>query len=92
MTLPYNPNWGYDYGEDELFERIHDLEDAIRKVVTQQADDVCWADAYIELGKLVGLEVTWESLKLLPEHKFRKNCDYFATCLYNNLPYSAPEK
>lgn len=85
-----DPRW--NAYECKLQERIDELENAIRKVVTQEADNICFADVYIELGKLVGIEVTFESLKLLPEHKFRKNCDHFTTCLYNNLPYVAPEK
>ncbi len=65
--------------------------EAIRYVVTQQADDVCWMDAYVKLGKFVGVDVTLESLKLLPKAVMMKNCDHFVDCLQLGVPYKAPE-
>lgn len=43
--------------------RVAELEEAIRWVVTQQADDLCWMDAYVRLGKLVGVEITLVFMK-----------------------------
>ncbi len=68
-------------------ERIAELEDAIRWVVTQQADDVCWMDAYVKLGKLVGVEITLEQLALLPKEIMLKNCDRFIDHLQTGVAY-----
>lgn len=67
--------------------RVEELENAIRSVVTQKADDVCWMDAYTMLGKLVGIEVTPESLALLPTAKMLDNCGRFIDSLKRGCPY-----
>lgn len=58
-----------------LRERVAQLEDAIRKVVTQGGDDLCWRDCYTELAQLVGIEFC---PKLIEEpEKMLANCCQF---------------
>ena len=67
--------------------RIRELEAAITKVVTQSADDVCWMDAYVMLGDLVGIKVTPESLAMLPTAKMLGNCGKFIDSLKGGAAY-----
>ncbi len=73
----------------DLEDQIAAMKDAIRWVVTQQADDLCWMDAYVRLGKFVGVEITLEQLKMLPKGKMLTNCDHYITCLQNGIDYKA---
>jgi hypothetical protein len=69
-------------------ERIEELEEAIRYVVTQKFDDVCWLDAYVKLGKLVGID--YDPL-LLPKAQFLHQCDHFYDCLASGETYRTDE-
>lgn len=60
---------------EDLTARIVELETAIRKVVTQRGDDICWRDAYTDLAKLVGIDFCPE-LICDPE-KHLANCCMF---------------
>lgn len=70
-----------------LAARVVELEEAIRWVVTQQADDLCWMDAYVRLGKLVGVEITLEQLAMLPKAKMLDNCERFICHLQTGVGY-----
>lgn len=65
--------------------RVLELEEAIREVVTQEMDDICWMDIYVRLAKLVGIDFY---PKLLPKEKFKKNCDRFTESVYVGCPYA----
>lgn len=65
-----------------------DLLEAVRYVVTQQEDDVCWLDAYIKLAGLVGVVL---DPKLLPREKFLNNCSRFYDSLACGYPYKTGE-
>jgi hypothetical protein len=69
-------------------ERIAELEDAIRYVVRQKFDDVCWLDVYVKLGKLVGIE--YDPL-LLPREQFVRQCGHFYDCLASGESYKTDE-
>lgn len=71
----------------QLRAKVAELEEAIRWVVTQQADDLCWMDAYVRLGKFVGVEITLDQLAMLPKGKMMANCDHFITCLQKGIGY-----
>lgn len=71
----------------ELINRINELEEAIKWVVTQKADDLCWMDAYVRLGKLVGIEITLEQLSFLPEQKMLDNCKHYIRHLHTGCGY-----
>ncbi len=65
-------------------ERVAQLEAAIIKVVTQQADDLCWMDVYTELAHLVGR--SFDPL-LLPVEQMDKQCQRFVRSLHAGCPY-----
>jgi len=65
--------------------RVRTLENAIRKVVTQRADDLCWRDVYTDLAKLVGVEFC-PALICDPE-KFIANCRQFDASLRGGGKY-----
>lgn len=72
----------------QLRAKVAELEEAIRWVVTQQADDLCWMDVYVRLGKLVGIEITLEQLAMLPKAKMLDNCERFICHLQTGVNYS----
>lgn len=74
--------------EADALIRVTELEDAIRYVVTQKFDDVCWLDVYVMLGKLVGIE--YDPL-LLPKKQFLHQCDHFYDCLAAGKVYETDE-
>ena len=51
------------------------LRNAIRSVVTQRADDLCWRDVYTDLAKLVEIKFTPELFA--ESDKFLANCKRF---------------
>lgn len=65
--------------------RARILEDAIRKVVTQRADDLCWRDVYTELAKLVGVDFKPELI--CDSDKFIANCRAFDKSLREGGEY-----
>lgn len=65
--------------------RVKELEDAIRWVVTQPADDLCWMDVYTKLAALVGIPF---DPKMLPRAKMLANCERFVDSLLIGCPYS----
>jgi hypothetical protein len=64
--------------------RVKELEDAIREVVTQEMDDLCWMDVYTKLGRLVGVEFDPATL---PAEVMLANCRRFVTALKAGRPY-----
>jgi hypothetical protein len=64
--------------------RLADLEAGIRHVVTREADDICWMDAYTSLAHLVGL--TFDPL-LIPADRMLANCGRFVADLHAGRPY-----
>lgn len=68
-------------------ERITELEEAIRWVMTQRADDLCGMDVYVRLGRLVGIEITAEQLSMLPKGKMLANCEKFIDHLQTGIAY-----
>lgn len=67
--------------------RLFMLDHAVRRLLAQRLDDVCWRDAYIELARLVGVEFKPE---LLPREAFLTNCDRFHRSLESGECYVAP--
>lgn len=60
---------------ERLQARILELETAIKRVVTQEGDDLCWRDVYTDLAGLVGIEFV-PQLMVDPD-KFAANCKAF---------------
>lgn len=58
--------------------RVEELESAIRWVVTQQGDDLCWMDVYQRLGPLVGVDF---DPVLVPTVLFLENCRRYESSL-----------
>jgi hypothetical protein len=69
---------------DRLKARVAELEDAIRRVVTQEFDDLCWLDVYRDLSALVGVEF---DLKRLSTEEFLGNCARYERSLRTGEPY-----
>jgi hypothetical protein len=65
--------------------RVEELEDAIKGVVTQRADDLCWRDVYTEMAKLVGIDFTPELI--CDQEKFLANCKRFDESLRSGGKY-----
>jgi hypothetical protein len=55
------------------------LEEAVKRVVTQRADDLCWRDVYTELAKLVGVDPTPHLI--VPPERMLVNCCHFVESL-----------
>lgn len=70
---------------DELKTEVSKLRDAIKGVVTERADRLCWRDVYTELGKLVDIEFSPE-LIAEPE-QFLSNCKQFDKSLREGGSY-----
>jgi hypothetical protein len=70
---------------ERLRRRVEELESAIRWVVTQQADDLCWMDVYQTLGAMVGVPF---DPTMLPPPVFLENCRRYESSLRSGLPYS----
>jgi hypothetical protein len=71
---------------ERLRARVADLEAGIRHVVTREADNICWMDAYTSLAHLVGL--TFDPL-LIPADRMLANCHRFVADLHAGRPYGA---
>lgn len=69
---------------ERLKARVAELEGAIRYVLTQGQDDLCWMDVYTRLGALVG--VRFEP-NVLPTEVFLANCARFEASLKSGLTY-----
>lgn len=72
-----------------LLDELERLRDAIRSVVTQEADDLCWLDVYTNLAKLVGIYFT-PKLMADPE-KFIANCRRFNKSLREGGKYTTAD-
>lgn len=55
--------------------RLRLLEDVVRRIVTQRADNLCWRDVYTELATLVGVEFC-PDLIADPEHMLTNCCAF----------------
>lgn len=64
---------------------IRKLREAIRSVVTQRCDNVCWRDAYTDLAKLVGIDYCPELID--DPEKMLANCCQFIHSLRTGGPY-----
>lgn len=69
---------------DELMNDSDRLREAIKKVLTQRGDDICWRDVYTDLAKLVGIEFTPELICDPAQHL--ANCERFISSLQQG-PY-----
>jgi hypothetical protein len=78
------PSPGEVAEQERLRTRLADLEAGIRHVVTREADDLCWMDAYTSLAHLVGL--TFDPL-LIPADRMLANCGRFVADLHAGRPY-----
>lgn len=69
----------------QLEARIVELETAIRNVVTQAGDDICWRDVYTDLAKLVGIDFCPQLI--CDSEKFISNCRKFDASLREGGKY-----
>lgn len=69
----------------ELKGELVRLRTAIRDVIDQRGDDLCWRDVYTKLAALVGVEFV-PQLMCDPD-TMRANCNRFIDSLYNGGPY-----
>ncbi len=72
---------------EEALNQSQKLEVAVKKVLAQKLDDVCWRDVYTELAAMVGVE--WKP-ELLPKFVFLGNCSKFHDSLATGTPYATP--
>jgi hypothetical protein len=70
--------------DERAVQRIHELEDAIKKFASQALDHLCWQDLR-DLAKLVGVEYT---PAILSRELFEANCKRYQDCLYAVREYS----
>lgn len=69
----------------ELKAEVRRLRAAIRSVVTQRCDHLCWRDVYTDLSKLVGIEFEPEMID--DSEKMLVNCRQFIESLKTGGPY-----
>ena len=70
---------------DAEYGRLMSLDAAVRRVISQRADDLCWRDVYTELAALVGVDFCPQ---LIAEHcQFAANCRAFDLSLRTDGPY-----
>lgn len=67
------------------YDRLMRLDAAVRRVVSQRADDLCWMDVYVELAGLVGVEFVPELID--PPERMLGNCRRFVDSLKTGGPY-----
>lgn len=65
-------------------ERVQQLEAAIKDVLAQDMDHICWMDVYTKLAGLVGVKF---DPALLPRWLFLHNCQRFSDFIYEGVPY-----
>lgn len=70
----------------QLKAEIVKLRSAIRKVVSQRCDDLCWRDVYTDLSKLVGVPFHPEMID--DPEKMLANCCQFIHSLRTGGPYT----
>jgi hypothetical protein len=70
---------------ERLNGRITELESAVRWVVTQQADDLCWMDVYTKLAGLVGIPF---DPMMIPRDVMLANCERYVDSLLGGCPYA----
>ena len=71
--------------KEDDFERLLKLEAAVKSMLTQRGDDICWRDLYTELAKLVGVEFSPELI--CDRAKMLENCKRFIDSIYDGGPY-----
>lgn len=72
--------------EDAEYDRLLRLDAAVRRVLAQRGDEVCWRDVYTELAGLVGVDPTPHLM--VGRDRFLENCQAFASSMYGSgLPY-----
>ena len=78
----------YDDMNQKLLSRVKELEDAIKEVVTQVADDLCWLDVYTNLSSLVGLPF---EVAMIPTNQFIANCKRYENSIRTGCKYDSDE-
>lgn len=69
--------------------RLVPLERRVNWMLDQKFDDLCWLDAYRELGKILGREFKPEQM---PREQFLANCAAYHDSLARNCPYQPPHR
>jgi hypothetical protein len=70
----------------EELARLILLRDAVKRILAQNVDQVCWRDTYTELADLVSVD--WKPT-LLPREAFIPNCERFCDSLLSGEHYVA---
>jgi hypothetical protein len=70
---------------ESAYIELQRLKAAVKEVVTQQADDLCWMDVYVKLGALVGVPF---DPKALPRATMLGNCERYVDSLLAGSPYA----
>lgn len=65
-------------------QRLREIRDVVRRVVTERADRLCWRDVYTELADLVGVKFCPE---LIEPEKMLVNCCQFIYSLRTGGEY-----
>jgi hypothetical protein len=71
--------------EEAEYDRLVALDGAVRRVLAQKGDDVCWRDVYTELAGLVGVDPTPHLI--CDERQFLANCRRFHQSLKSGGDY-----
>lgn len=71
--------------DEAEYQRLMRLDAAVRRMVTQRGDDICWRDLYTELAGLVGLPFVPELM--YSRNQMLANCERFVVSLYDGGPY-----
>jgi hypothetical protein len=70
---------------EDRYDQLTKLEAAVKRVLSQRGDDICWRDVYTELAALVGVEFTPELIG--DREKMMANCKRFVDSMYDGGPY-----
>lgn len=73
-----------DLPREVLVASLRQLEEAVRDVVAQEWDDVCWIDVYRRLGALLGIDF---DPRMIPAEKMKANCSRFVDSLIAGTEY-----
>jgi hypothetical protein len=75
-------------GTEAWIIELDHIKSAIRQIVTEPADNLCWLDVYQKLAAMVGIE--FDPVRL-PREQMKAQCGRFIDSIYDGKPYTTDE-